>query len=618
MCRGRPAVDAAAFSDTEYLSQLRNRLDDPLVVSRGARTLKGGLQFSCASVTPSDAECWDPTCRGTVDIVRPVADHQHATTLRRDVEGIEDVTDDGLLADSSRSVVSATDECEVRGQTEMIEDVGCDHLILARRQRHRAAGCGEVGEDVGHTVVHGVLQPTGHVVSGTVRADPGLRRRLVVAEGAHRVGERRPDDRLQELGGRRRLPEDVECVQERTADPRVAVGDRAVQVEQEDRVGGDDRSGRGRGLNHASIVHVGWMTMTVDVPSHLRDRSRHGDADVCDGLVDFAVNVRPGPPDFVADALHAAVTDLAAYPSAEAVDAVTNRIARLHGRRPDEVLLLNGAAEGFELLARLEPLHAALIQPSFTEPERVLYATGTRITHVTLTAPWRLADAGVPDDADLVVVGNPTNPTSVLHPRSDVLDLVRPGRIVVVDEAFADLTVDGDRLEPESVAGDGGDGLIVIRSVTKTFGVAGLRAGYLLAAPELVDRMTAGRRHWPVGTLTLAALDACLGTVGQEYAREQAVAVEADRAYMLTRLAEIGVAPDCEPRGPYVLVRVRDAWRWKHELAERGFSVRSCANFHGLTGDHLRLAVRPPEVCDALVAAMQDVRDRLETGGPTR
>ncbi|MCF8570850.1 Rv2231c family pyridoxal phosphate-dependent protein CobC [Gordonia sp. HY002] len=358
--------------------------------------------------------------------------------------------------------------------------------------------------------------------------------------------------------------------------------------------------------------------MTVDVPSHLRDRDRHGDADAQAGLVDFAVNVRPGPPEFIARMLRERVADLAAYPSAREADDVARLVAHVHHRSPDEVLLLGGAAEGFELLAHLRPQHVAVIAPSFTEPERVLSASNARITHVTLDAPWRLADAVIPEDADLVVFGNPTNPTSVLHSRADVLALRRPGRIVVVDEAFADLTLDGDRREPESVAAERADDLIVVRSVTKTFGLAGLRAGYLLAAPDLIARMTAGRRHWAVGTLTLAALAACAGPEGQAYARSQAHQVADERAHLLARLSELGLAAEAEPRAPYVMVKIPQAWQWKHELAARGFSVRSCANFEGLDADHLRLAVRPREVSDALVDAMQDVKNRLETGAPTR
>ena len=94
----------------------------------------------------------------------------------------------------------------------------------------------------------------------------------------------------------------------------------------------------------------------------------------------------------------------------------------------------------------MRPTSAALIAPSFTEPEAALTAAGVPVHHVVLAPPFHLADAVVPEDADLVVVGNPTNPTSVLHTRDQILALRRPGRIVVVDEAFAD-AVPG---EPES------------------------------------------------------------------------------------------------------------------------------------------------------------------------
>ncbi|GAA3963522.1 Rv2231c family pyridoxal phosphate-dependent protein CobC [Gordonia caeni] len=341
----------------------------------------------------------------------------------------------------------------------------------------------------------------------------------------------------------------------------------------------------------------------------LFEPGRHGDADAEAGLIGFAVNVQPGPPPFVRDVLAARLGDLAAYPRADDVQRAVGAAARLHRRSPAEVLLLDGAAEGFELLARLRPRHVALIEPTFTEPGRVLAASGAEITRVVLPAPWRLDAAEVPGDADLVVLGNPTNPTSMLHTREQILRLVRPGRTVVVDEAFADLTVDpvtGVR-EPQSLAGALPDGVVVIRSITKTFGLAGLRAGYLLAAPHVIAELTAGRRHWPLGTLALAALAECLGPRGQAYTDALAGTVAGDRAHLVGLLGEAGIEVCTEPAAPYVLIRVPDGLGLKAALRERGFAVRSCANFTGLGADHLRLAVRSAEPAAALVAAMTEV-----------
>ena len=351
--------------------------------------------------------------------------------------------------------------------------------------------------------------------------------------------------------------------------------------------------------------------MASDVPQQpeLFAPERHGDADAESGVTDFAVNVQPGPPEFLRAALTARIGDLAAYPTAADTDRATAAIAARHGRSADEVLLLDGAAEGFELLARLAPRHIALIEPSFTEPERVLRATGARLSRVMLDDPWTLTSARVPDDADLVIVGNPTNPTSVLHPREQILALARPGRLLVVDEAFADLTRDavtGER-EPQTLADDLPEGVVVIRSVTKTFALAGLRVGYLLAAPDVIARLTAGRRHWPLGTLALTALAECLGPQGDRYAAALADRVAADRSQLLGLLDEAGVEVCAAPEAPYVLIRVPDGLGLKAALRERGFGVRSCANFTGLSPDHLRIAVRSAEESSALVAAMKQI-----------
>ncbi len=129
-------------------------------------------------------------------------------------------------------------------------------------------------------------------------------------------------------------------------------------------------------------------------------------------MLDFAVNVRAdAPPPWLVDRLAARLTDLARYPSAADEHRALAAVAERHSRDIDDVALLAGGAEGFALLANLRPRLAALIAPSFTEPEAALAAAGVPFRHVELPPPFVLSDAAVPDEADLVVVGNPTNPT---------------------------------------------------------------------------------------------------------------------------------------------------------------------------------------------------------------
>ncbi|WP_018180106.1 Rv2231c family pyridoxal phosphate-dependent protein CobC [Jongsikchunia kroppenstedtii] len=336
------------------------------------------------------------------------------------------------------------------------------------------------------------------------------------------------------------------------------------------------------------------------------DLHRHGDADAEPGLVDFAVNVRPTPL-WMAELLAARVADLARYPAAADHDRAVAAVAAVHGRPVDEVLLLAGAAEGFALLPRLRPRLAALIQPSFTEPERVLRAAGVPIAQVVLDEPWRLDPDAVPAAADLVVLGNPTNPTGVLHPRESIEALRRPGRTIVVDEAFADL-VPG---EAESIAARRYPDVLVVRSITKSFGLAGLRAGYLLGAPAVLRELGGGRPHWPLGTLQLAAVAAAASDRGRRYLEREAKIVARQRESMVETLGAAGLRVVGASSAPFVLVDVGDGPGFKEALRQRGFAIRGCDNFVGMDGRFVRLAVRDAdtvaELVDAVHSVMQEV-----------
>lgn len=329
----------------------------------------------------------------------------------------------------------------------------------------------------------------------------------------------------------------------------------------------------------------------------------HGDQAVAPGMLDFAVNVRSGqPPRWLLQRLAARLPDLAHYPSADDLRRAQDAVAERHGRAREEVLPLAGTAEGFALLPSLRPARAAIVAPSFTEPAVALAAAGVPVHHVVLEPPFVLESVDVPEDADLVVVGNPTNPTAVLHTREQLLALRRPGRTLVVDEAFAD-SVPG---EPESLAGDSLPDVLVLRSLTKTWSLAGLRVGYVLGAPEVLARLTARRAHWPVGTLQLTAIAACCAAEAVADAAAGAVRLAALRAQMAAGLQAVG-ADVIDGRAPFVLFRTPGADRIRNKLHDKGIAVRRCDTFIGLDERYLRAAVRPEwsVLVDAIAGVLQ-------------
>lgn len=342
----------------------------------------------------------------------------------------------------------------------------------------------------------------------------------------------------------------------------------------------------------------------------------HGDQAAVGAVLDFAVNVQAdAPPDWLREVVRSGVDTLGSYPGHELYRDATAAVASHHGVAPEQVLLLNGAAEGFSLLARLRPAWPVIIHPGFTEPEACLVDAGIDVDRVVLRAPFdldRAVDAlgfgGVHEEADLVVIGNPTNPTGRLYGVEELSRLAEPWRYLVIDEAFLDIA---DPTHAESMISRIGQvpGLIVLRSLTKTWSLAGLRCGYLISDAETVKRLSRGRAHWPLGTLQLLAIQAVMDQ-GTPHLPTITADIARNRDAMTTALEAAGftVHPSA---APYLLVEppggTDRAERTRRALAERGIAVRRCDTFPGLDSGFWRLAIREPAQVAALLQAIADI-----------
>ncbi len=331
------------------------------------------------------------------------------------------------------------------------------------------------------------------------------------------------------------------------------------------------------------------------------DLHHHGDKDTRPGLVDLAVNVMlPRPPVWLATRIEAALDSLGEYP-----DAATARasIADLHGVPHEMVLPTAGGAEAFALVARtITAAHPLVVHPQFTEPEAALRAAGHPVQRWLLPVETGAPVPGlaaIPAWADAVFVGNPTNPTGWLHRRDELLALAR-GRLLVVDEAFMDATD-----EHESLIGPAMPNLLVLRSLSKTWGLAGLRVGYVVGDPSLIARLAQAQPAWPISAPAVAAMVATSTPEALAEAAARYAEVAHNREHLVTALAAAGfgaatssapfVLVDTSPCGP---ASVREA------LAGRGFAVRRGESFPGLGPTWIRVKVPDPVVADRLVEAL--------------
>ncbi|KQY60487.1 cobyrinic acid a,c-diamide synthase [Aeromicrobium sp. Root495] len=329
----------------------------------------------------------------------------------------------------------------------------------------------------------------------------------------------------------------------------------------------------------------------------------HGDQENGEGLVDLAVNVSDEPrPAWLHDALVASLDDAGSYPDAGGAE---RSVGLRHVRPAAEVLATAGAAEAFGLVARMRAWQRpVVVHPQFTEPDVALAAAGHTVTHVVTSAEdgFALDPASIPDDADLVIVGNPTNPTGVLHPESTIRALLAPGRLVVVDEAFMD-SVPGER---GSVASLRLPGLLVVRSLTKLWAIPGVRAGYVLGDAGTVAELRTHQTPWAVSAAAIAALRACSTSEALAEAAARADRTVQNRRVLTDGLTELGIDHTVSA-GPFVLVR---AGAGAHEsLRAAGFATRRADTFPGLDDTWLRLAVRRPHVSRRLLGALRLSRE---------
>ena len=336
--------------------------------------------------------------------------------------------------------------------------------------------------------------------------------------------------------------------------------------------------------------------------THEPDLHHHGDRDATEGLVDLAVNVSRRPrPVWLDDALRASLAELARYPDpGDARAALADR----HGRSNDEVLPTAGGAEAFTLIARARAWRKpVVVHPQFTEPEAALLAAGHRVSRVVLRRDdgFVLDPGAVPEDADLVIVGNPTNPTSVLHSADTLLALTRPGRVVVVDEAFMD-AVPG---ETESLTGEFVPGLVVLRSLTKTWAIPGLRAGYVVGDVAVLVDLAAQQPPWSVSTPAAAAMIACASDHAVRETDVIAREIAADREVLVEALTDLGIRLVSPATAPFVLASVREGNR--ERLREKGFALRRGDTFPGLGDDWVRIAVRDAATTAALIEAWRTI-----------
>ena len=324
-------------------------------------------------------------------------------------------------------------------------------------------------------------------------------------------------------------------------------------------------------------------------------------------IIDFSSNQSPlGAAPGVAAAVAGAVVD--AYPDPHATD-LTVALAARHNVDPAQVVCGNGSTELIRLIAQLAlgPGDAALaLAPVFGECEVATALTGARLERVRLAhggpgAGFTCDEAALRDALArlrprLCWLCSPNNPTGAALPAALTAAVAadHPGTLFVLDEAYCDLLAT-PQWERASLAGGN---LLVLHSMTKYWGLAGLRLGYAVAAPAGAAALRAAAPPWSVNACAQAAGLAALADL--EHHRRSVALLIAERIRLAAGLCARGWVVEPSTAG-FFLIHAGDAPAVRGCLLGRGCLVRDCTSF-GLP-EHVRVSPRHPEQNDRLLEA---------------
>lgn len=335
-------------------------------------------------------------------------------------------------------------------------------------------------------------------------------------------------------------------------------------------------------------------------------------------IIDFSANINPlGPPPGVFDSISNCMDMIVHYPDPHCRE-LKEALSQYLEIKEKYIIMGNGVSELIYLLVRVLNCRRALIPvPTFTEYGIAVITAGGVVNEFPLQPEdgFRLdADKVISQlsPGDLIFVCNPNNPTGNLYPRNALLYLLKNAEAkdayLVVDEAFIDFVSDvkGHSMVSRVVKSSN---LIVFYSLTKFFGIPGLRLGAMIGPSQLVEKMVAAKDPWNVNLFAQVAGVAALKDV--EHMKKTRELVKTERKYLYNRLVDLPGIKPFPGEANYLLVNIKGTGFKCGELTkllgQRGVLVRDCSSFSGLGDDYIRVAVKTRAENRQLIAELAKV-----------
>lgn len=295
------------------------------------------------------------------------------------------------------------------------------------------------------------------------------------------------------------------------------------------------------------------------------------------------------------------------YPDPNPVN-LRNELAQYvgHNVTSENIILGNGSIELIYMITEVfpQPFKAVIPVPSFTEYEKAVLRVHGEPIFVQLPPDFSLNNTdirkAITADTRIVSLCNPHSPSGTLYDRETTLDLVdycnKRNIIVSIDENYIEFT---DKGEEATLVGDAKkyENLFVIRSVTKFYGMPGIRFGYAIASESLIDKLQTVRQPWSINGLAECATLAAIHD--KEFIENTKRTIAKEKAQFAEALSEIKNLKVFPSETNFLLVKILNSkitsTALREELGKEGFLIRDCSTFVGLDNSYFRVTVRSTE-----------------------
>ena len=332
-------------------------------------------------------------------------------------------------------------------------------------------------------------------------------------------------------------------------------------------------------------------------------------------IIDFSSNINPlGFPAGIKKLFKKDTSIITRYPDTHSSH-LRKIIASRNGVHEKNIIVGNGSTELIYLLPRVfNPRAALILQPTFTEYQASLESMGCTVRHLPLDerSHFRVKSEDILSllpKVDLIYLCNPNNPTGVLE-KSDYLKplVTKAGKndvLFVVDESFIDFSGD------QSLAGEAvkRNNLVVLKSMTKFFGIPGLRLGYLIAQGKTVARINKHKEPWSVNVLAQRVGAFCLKD--NQFSTRSREFVSRERNYLYTQLNGIKGLSTYDSSANFLLLKIikkgLSSTQIYNVLAEKGLLIRDCRSFRGMSTKFIRIAVKRRAQNQLLIKELRNI-----------